>query len=184
VSGLAGAGPRHLDVDPGLTPPGKSASLTRRLGALVYEALLICAMALVAGFAFLPLISPTAGHPALPTIPPLFARTMLFCALAGGGAIYYTWCWTDGRRTLPQKTWRLRIVDATGSAPTRKAALIRYAAGWIGPAAALLAYEALRPTPLARYAAVLCALDYVWALVDPERHFLHDRIAGTRVVQR
>jgi len=34
----------------------------------------------------------------------------------------------------------------------------------------------------ARSAVGLLALNYAWALVDPDRQFLHDRIAGTRLV--
>ena len=139
-------------------PP--DASLARRLGALLYEALLLAAMALIAGF-----------------------RAAMFCILAAGAAWVYAWSWSEGRRTLPQKTWRLALVDARGRPPTRRAALVRYAAAGIGPAAAIAAYVALRPTGHARYAPALLALNYAWALVDRERRFLHDRIAGTRLVR-
>ena len=162
-------------------PRSRSSSLPRRLGALAYEALLLAALALVAGFLLLPLVSPTRA--ATPAIPPLFLRTMTFCALAAAAAIYYGWFWSEGRRTLPQKTWRLALVDAQGRPPTYRAALVRYAAAWIGPAAAITAYAALRPIGHARYAAALLALNYAWALVDRERRFLHDRIAGTRLVR-
>jgi len=161
------------------------ASLPRRLGALLYEALLLVAMALVAGFALLPLVSPSpagAAHSA-PTIPPIYARTMLFCALAAGAALYYRWCWSEGRQTLPQKTWRLRLVERHGGAPTRPTALLRYVAAWIGPLAAILVYAALRPAGYGRYAAILLVLNYGWALVDRDRQFLHDRVAHTLVVR-
>jgi uncharacterized RDD family membrane protein YckC len=160
------------------------ASLARRLGALLYEALLLVAMACVAGFALLPLVSPSAaGAAAVPATPPLFARTMMFCVLAGGAALYYAWCWSDGRRTLPQKTWRLRLVTVDGRAPTRQTALLRYVAGWAGPVVAIAAYAALHRTGHGGYPAVALALNYAWALVDRDRQFLHDRLAGTRVVR-
>lgn len=163
---------------PSALPP---APLTRRLGALLYEALLLVAMALVLGFALLPLVSPAGAVDRTLTIPPPFARAMMFCALAAAGAIYYGWCWSGGRRTLPQKTWRLRIVAEDGAVVTRKTALLRYAAAWIGPVAGVIAYAALRSTGPGRYAAVLVATNYAWAFVDRDRQFLHDRIAGTRV---
>ena len=176
-----------------MTSPGRAAapfaskghhdglsSLARRLGALAYEALLLTALAFVVGFVLLPLSAP--AHATTPSIPPLFVRTMTFCTLAAAAAIYYGWCWSDGRRTLPQKTWRMRLVDIDGSALTRGTALLRYAAGWIGPAAALALYAALRPAAFGRHAAWLAAANYVWALVDRDRQFLHDRLAGTRVV--
>ena len=34
---------------------------------------------------------------------------LLFAALSGIGALYFCWLWTGGRRTLPMKTWRLRL---------------------------------------------------------------------------
>ena len=160
------------------------ASLAPRLGALLYEALLLIAMAFVVGFALLPLISPagTADRTTL-TVPPLFARTMLFCVLAGGAAWYYLWSWSDGRRTLPQKTWRLRLVEAQGRDLTRRTALVRYVAGWIGPSIALAVDAAMQPRGSARFAALLLGLNYAWAVFDRDRQFLHDRIAGTRVVR-
>ena len=160
--------------------PGR-ASLPRRLGALVYEALLLAAMALCAGFALLPLASPT--HAAALTIPPLFVRTMLFCALAAAAAFYYAWFWAEGRRTLPQKTWRLRLVDRRGQPLRRGRALARYAAWWIGPGVALAGYALLQPFGHGRNALAFAALNYLWAIVDPDRQFLHDRIAGTAVIQ-
>jgi uncharacterized RDD family membrane protein YckC len=155
-------------------------SLPRRIGALAYEALLLAALALVAGFVLLPFMSP--ARVASPTIAPVFVRTMMFCVLTGGAAIYYGWFWSEGRRTLPQKTWRLRLVDVDGGPLSRATALVRYAAGWIGPAAAIAAYAALRPAAAGRYAALLLLVNYAWALIDTDRQFLHDRIAGTQVV--
>lgn len=165
------------------SPIGRTAgraTLLRRLGALCYEALLLAAMALCAGFALLPLASPTRTE-AL-TVPPVFVRTMLFCALAAAAALYYGWFWAEGRRTLPQKTWRLRLVNVDGGNLPRTVALVRYVAGWIGPALALAVYAALRGTGVARFAAALLFVNYAWALVDPDRQFLHDRLAGTRVI--
>lgn len=163
-------------------PAPPIAGVARRLGALLYEALLLVAMAFVAGFAFLPLVSPSAAGDATLRVPPVFARTMLFCALVAGAAAYYAWCWSDGRRTLPQKTWRLRLVTRDGRPPTWRQALLRYAAGWLGPALAIAGYAALRPFGHAPDALAFLALDYVFALVDRDHQFLHDRIAGTRVI--
>ena len=173
----------EIPASPSSDPPARDASLGRRLGALLYEALLLVAMALVAGFALLPLATPHAASDRALAVPGLIARTAMFCILAAGAAWFYAWSWSEGRRTLPQKTWRLALVDAHGNPPTRGMALMRYAAAWIGPIAALATYAALRPTGHARYAAALLAANYAWALVDRDRRFLHDRIAGTRLVR-
>jgi uncharacterized RDD family membrane protein YckC len=159
-----------------------TASLARRIGALLYEVLLLVAMAIIAGFVLLPLVSPgvTTAHRLV--VPPLFARVMTFGVLAGGAAAYYAWCWSDGRRTLPQKTWRLRLVDHAGGPVAWRQALLRYVAGWIGPALALTGYAALHAGGHARNALAFLLVNYCWALLDRDRQFLHDRIAGTRVV--
>ena len=160
-----------------------AASFLRRIGALLYEALLLVAMAFFAGFLFLPLVSPRGGSHQTLTVPPIFARTLMFCVLVGGAATYYAWCWSGGRRTLPQKTWRLRLIDRRGGPLSRRQALVRYAAAWIGPALALAGYAALHESGYARNVLAFAALNYCWAIIDPDRQFLHDRIAGTRVVE-
>jgi len=159
------------------------ATLRRRLAALAYEMLLLAAVVLLTGFLVAPLASPGA-HPGGPLqIPDLPSRVIEFCLLFAVGAWYYVWSWTGGRRTLPMKTWHLAVVGADGAPPDRRTALGRYLAAWIGPACALAAYVALRPAGLGAHAAWLVGLNYFWALVDPERQFLHDRIAGTRLIR-
>jgi uncharacterized RDD family membrane protein YckC len=158
------------------------ASLPRRLAALAYEALLVTALIFVLGFAMLPLVSPgasrAAGALALPALP---ARVGLFFVMFGVLAWYFSWSWSDGRATLAQKSWRLRVVAASGFA-SRRDALARYLAAWIGPAIAVAAYLALRPHGLGAHAAWLVALNFLFALVDRDRQFLHDRLARTRLV--
>ena len=162
--------------------PLPTASLARRTAALLYEALLLVAMAIIAGFVLLPLVSPGVASAHRLIVPPLFARVMTFCVVAGGAAVYYAWCWSDGRRTLPQKTWRLRLVDHAGGPVLWRQALLRYVAGWIGPALTLTGYAALHAGGHARNALAFLLVNYCWALVDRDGQFLHDRIAGTRVV--
>ena len=71
-------------------------------------------------------------------------------------AAYFLWCWLRGGQTLPMKAWRIRVVEVT---PRR--ALLRF----------LLAVV-LVPT----------GISVVWALFDRDRQFLHDRLAGTRLI--
>jgi uncharacterized RDD family membrane protein YckC len=160
--------------------PSARASLARRLGALAYEALLFVAIAFFAGFAILPFVSP--ARQAAPTEPGPLARLVMFALLVAGFGAYYAWCWSDGRRTLPQKTWRLRLVDARGGVVSARRALARYAAAWIAPALALAAYGLARGSGHAQAWLALALAGYVYALVDRDRQFLHDRIAGTYVV--
>ena len=69
-------------------------------------------------------------------------------------AAYFLWCWLRGGQTLAMRAWHIRLVDVT----PRKA-LVRF----------LLA-------------AGLLPLSILWALVDRDRQFLHDRLAGTRLI--
>ena len=160
------------------------AGLLARLGAALYEALLATALVFITGFLMLPLVSPgTAATATELSVPPVPVRVILFCALFSVVALYFVWSWTGGRRTLPLKTWRMRIAQPDGSPPTPRVALLRYLAAWIGPALALIVFLILRESGHGKIALVLLALNFAWALIDPDRQFLHDRIAGTRILK-
>ena len=160
------------------------AGLLRRLAAAVYEGLLLAALLFITAFVLLPVVSPVssvgAGNLTVPAAP---VRVMLFCTLFAIAAAYFVWSWTGGRRTLPMKTWRLWIVAAGDSPPSRKAALARYLAAWIGPALAVIAFAALERRQPFALAFALCIANFLWAFVDSDRQFLHDRVAGTRIVR-
>jgi uncharacterized RDD family membrane protein YckC len=182
-SGGSAAAKPHARGDPA-SPTGRAplAPLSRRIGALLYEALLFVAIAFVAGFVLLPFVSPTRVQPAL-NVPTTGARVAMFIALFALFAAYYGWTWSRGRRTLPQKTWRLRIVDARGGPLTPRRALVRYAAAWIAPALALADYAVMHGTPHARALLLIALAGYAFAIVDRDHQFLHDRLAGTFVVR-
>jgi len=129
------------------------ANLKVRLLSLAYEALILSALLLVATAGFTAAFGDSHSQP---------ARTILqiYLLLVAGG--YFVWSWTGGRRTLPMRTWRMRLVDQTGSAPSLQSAVIRY-------------LVALAGFPL-------CAISMLWVLFDPEGLFLHDRIARTRLI--
>jgi uncharacterized RDD family membrane protein YckC len=122
--------------------------LARRLGSLLYEALLLLAIAFFAGSAF---------HFASGAAPLegwlLRAHQALLAAVF---AAYFLWCWLRGGQTLAMKTWRVRLVGVT---PGR--ALLRFACALV-----------LVPT----------GISVLWSLADRDGQFLHDRLAGTRLV--
>jgi uncharacterized RDD family membrane protein YckC len=164
------------------TPPLPLAGLRRRWAALVYEGLLLAALLLIAGFAVLPLLDPggrASSYSAeqLYVLPPASRAFLLFYYVAVTGA-YCVGFWSGGRRTLPMKTWGLALVRPDGVAIDVRLATQRFAAGWIGPAAGLAGYAAL-----GRWGFALGLVNHAWGWVDPDRQFLHDRIAGTRIVR-
>lgn len=164
---------------PGAAPA--PAGLARRFGALVYEGLIAAALVLVAGFALAPLMSPGSSPASGIAVPTTAGRIAGFALLVGLLGAFYVWSWGGGRRTLPMKTWRLVLVTSDGAPVPRRAALVRYLAWWVGPSLGLVALAWLRPHGLAVLSAPLFALNYLAAFVDPERQFLHDRVAGTRI---
>jgi uncharacterized RDD family membrane protein YckC len=145
---------------------------------------LIAALVFLTGFAMLPLVSPgTAATATQLTVPPGPSRVALFCVLFAVVAFYLVWSWTGGRRTLPMKTWRMRIAQANGAPPDARTALLRYLAAWIGPMLALVGFVLLRERGLGVLALGLLGFNFLWAGIDPDRQFLHDRIAGTRILR-
>ena len=169
-------------MPPGEPRPGAPlAGLAVRLAALTYEALLLAAIGLATGFVMLPLITPLRG--AVLVVPAAAGRWTLGVAVVAAWGAYAVWCWSGGRRTLPMKTWRLRLERRDGAALRKADALARFAAAWIGPLAALGAFTLLHRRGHGVHAASLLALNYAWALVDPAGQFLHDRLARTRIVR-
>lgn len=133
---------------------GAPASIRRRLLSLIYEALILVAV-LLAGA--LPMALLTQGWAHTPARLSLQFWLLLVC-----GA-FYVWQWTGAGQTLPMKTWRLRLVASDGSPVTVRRALVRYVAALLGTMA--------------------LGLGFAWLLVDPQRQFLHDRLAGTRLIE-
>ena len=140
------------------------------------------AIVFIVGFLLAPLVSPGRAASNTLMLPSATGRVVSFVALFALLAVYFTWCWSERRRTLPMKTWRLALVDPVGEPLTRRAAFARYAAAWIGPLAAIVAYALLAPPGYGALAWPLFGLNWLAAFVDPERQFLHDRIARTRLV--
>jgi uncharacterized RDD family membrane protein YckC len=126
----------------------------RRLASMLYEALLL--LGVIALTVLLPhtLLGAFTRHIASPIV----YQAHFFIALL----IYFTRFWSNGRQTLATKTWRIRIVTRVGQAVRPAQALLRYLLCW--PSFAM------------------AGAGILWALVDRDKQFLHDRIAGTRLV--
>ena len=98
--------------------------------------------------------------------------------------IYFAWCWSRGGQTLAMRTWRIRLVDREGRRVGQVRALFRYACCWLWvlPPMALMAPLKLSA---AEIGAALLGWVALWALASqlhPQKQFLHDALAGTRLI--
>lgn len=124
----------------------------RRLIAMLYESLLAFAIAFFSGLAFY-----GAATGRLSGDTRLLFQLYLFLVLG----TYFVACWRRGG-TLAMQTWKLKVVGRDGRGIGIPRAVLRYALAWVS--------------------LLLFGLGFLWACVDRERQFLHDRLAGTRIV--
>ena len=136
------------------TPFPAAASVSRRLASLLYESLLAFAIAFLAGLLFY-----GAASERLAGLIRSFFQIYLVVILG----LYFVWCWYRGGQTLPMKAWKLRLVSADGGPVSVRRAALRYL--------------------LACLSVGLAGTGFVWAVFDRDRQFLHDRLAGTRIVR-
>jgi len=95
--------PRSTSPD-GVATPG----LPRRLAAMVYEALLLFAVAFFAAWLFL---FASGGRDATSG----WLRHELQAFIGLTFAAYFLWCWLRGGQTLAMKAWRIKLVGVTPS---------------------------------------------------------------------
>jgi uncharacterized RDD family membrane protein YckC len=159
--------------------PVATPTLKRRLICLVYEAFLVTAVIMLALFVFL------FATQKLDERVVRYGREIVLVVAAGA---YFIYCWTGSGHTLAMKTWRIKLVMLGQAQVPFRAALVRYVFGWGWILPGLAACWALGLTGKAdvgKIAAVLAANILAWGLTaffDKDRQFLHDRLAGTRLI--
>jgi len=130
-------------------PPG----LFRRLGALVYDAILLTGLLFLATALLLPFRGGDAFRP----------NQLAYSAyLIGVCFAFYGWFWMHGGQTLGMRAWKIRLCVDDGTAMTWTRAAVRFAA-------ALLSLG-------------LFGLGYWWVLWDRRKRSWHDRLSGTHLV--
>ena len=143
---------------------------------MVYEAFLLTAVEALAIFVYLFITrnqhSPTIDH----------GRNAVFFLVA---AAYFIHSWTGSGHTLAMKTWRIKVVKLGYKSVPFRAAAIRYlmAWGWFLPA--IVACYAFKWTSVREVGIALAVGIAAWAataLLDKDSQFLHDRVAGTRMI--
>ena len=119
---------------------------------MFYDTLLVLALMFVATFLFLTIFGSA-------TMPPQRYFLQLYLWVIAG--CYFVWSWSHGR-TLAMQAWRIRLETNSGRQVSVALAIKRYllaSTGLLAPGAGFL-----------------------WALVDRDHRFLHDRLLGLRLV--
>lgn len=134
------------------------AGLLRRLGALLYDGLLLLALLMVATAALLPFTGGEAIDPREHPLLEFVYRCLLALLIVGFHGLF----WTRRGQTLGMASWRLRVEREDGRLLT-----------W-GDTLRRLAWAVVSWLPL--------GLGYLWILFDPQRRAWHDRLTRTRVI--
>ena len=135
-----------------------------RLLALLYDALPVIALWMLASTAFTLGYTFLGHHPARENIAPFSALQWLLwscCWVITG--LYAVLSWRGGGQTLGMRPWRLQLVDLAGNVPGTRALWRRYA--------------------VASLSLLLGGLGFWWAWIDRDRLAWHDRASGTRLVR-
>lgn len=164
--------PLPADAGCALPTPG----IGRRLASLLYEALLVAAVAMLAGLLYAGLTQQRHA---------LVGRTGLQVFLFALLALYFVWFWSHGGQTVAMKAWRIRLVRHDGQPVSPGRAAARYLASWIWVVPALVVLHRSNLHSRAAYVAVpaIGILAYALSsLLRRDRQFWHDALCGTRLV--
>ena len=125
----------------------------RRIGALLYDLLIVVALLIVATG---PVMVSTGGE----AVQPGTLWYQLYLALVV--AAYFAGFWWRRGQTIGMAAWRLHLRSADGRPVTLRQSVVR-------SAAAVVSWG-------------LAGIGVLWMLVDRERRTWHDMASGTRVV--
>ncbi|HET7526716.1 MAG TPA: RDD family protein [Burkholderiaceae bacterium] len=161
-------------------PPAAEAvrapSVRRRLACMVYEAVLLFGVVMVAGLVYGMLTDQRhalRGNTGL--------QVFLFIVLG----VYFAGLWSINGQTLAMKTWHIRVQTADGRAPGLLRATLRYVASWLWFLPALASAHAAGIRSAAFMASVIVTGMAAYALLGrmrADRQWLHDVLCGTFLI--
>jgi uncharacterized RDD family membrane protein YckC len=160
---------------PPAAPLPATPSVRRRLATMLYEGVILFGVVFIAGYLFSTLTQQRNG---------LTHHNIMAAWIGFVVGLYFVWFWTHSGQTLPMKTWRLRVVAADGSPLSAPRAVLRYLLAWLWflPPLALHPLLGLSLPHTLMIAAVWFVLWAATGRLGASRQFLHDRLAGTRIV--
>ena len=137
----------------------QNATRLRLFAACMYELLLLLALWMLCTWIFLSLFGDaTQGYKRY------FLQFFLWLITGA----YFVWCWVKTGQTLATKTWKIKLV-------VRDLANKQYST--------LTLTQALFRYVLASASMLACGVGFIWALVDKDSLFLHDRLLKTRFIR-
>lgn len=126
-----------------------------KLGAcLIYEALVVIALLFACASVFMMLV----GADAVRGLKQVFFYLHLWISIG----VYFVWCWRKSGQTLAMQTWQLKLLNQDRTLLSANKAIARYV--------------------LACISLMLFGLGFVWAVVDRDKLFLHDRLLKTHII--
>jgi uncharacterized RDD family membrane protein YckC len=132
----------------------RNAGLSRRLGAILYDCLLVFALLMMVATPFIAIREGEAVEPQTDIVYRLILAAVIYAFFVG--------FWTRTGRTLGMQSWGLQLETPDGNRPSFSAATIRFFA-------ALISWAPL-------------GLGFFWQLWDAEHLTWHDRLSKTRLV--
>jgi len=151
-----------------------SAGLLKRMASWVYEGLLLFAVCALTGVVF-SIVTNSKNA--------LTHHVLLSFVLFMVIGIYFSWFWSKGQ-TLAMKTWRIKVVHISGDQLSIGRAIIRYLLSWLWFAPPLIALTFTELNNHRLYGTLIgwVALYTFLAWLHPSKQFIHDRLAGTKLV--
>lgn len=125
-----------------------------KLGAcFIYDALAVVALCFVSALVVIILIGDASYG---------LKRYLLQVVLWLAIGVYFVWCWKKTGQTLAMKTWQLKLVSKDGQLLPLNLAMARYV--------------------LSTLSLMLFGLGFLWAMVDRDHLYLHDRLLNTHII--
>lgn len=143
----------------------------------MYEGMLLLAVVFSTSYAFDSLMQRTDANDFY-----WVSQALLFIVIG----LYFILSWQRKGQTLPMKTWSIGLFSTNGDKPSLKQYLIRYTTAWILPLIGAYSVHLLSSYIGWRSITIFIIftpfLNFVYSWFDSESIFLHDRLAGTRLV--
>ncbi|MEO8299886.1 MAG: RDD family protein [Burkholderiales bacterium] len=158
-------------------PAAVAPTLRRRLACALYEGVVLFGVCLIPA-----VFSTLFDHLLGPGAASRWAAQLTGFLCFG---LYFVWLWTRTGQTLPMQTWRIKLVTvADGRLLRWPQAAWRYTLCWlwVAPAVLVSLWAGWAKWQMVAACGIWMLLYGALALLHRDRQFLHDRLAGTRLV--